>query len=97
MKLMKGDQTKDEQLSGIVGMKAQEAIENPNINVIDHHVQEFINTDKNNNRYTPDMNEVKKLSRYRVQSSDLYNLYRENLRIKSIREVVRFSSFYFLN
>lgn len=71
----------------VLGMEAQEAIENPTINVIDNHVQEIINTDTRN-RFTPDINEIKKISRHKIQNSDLHNLYRENLRIKSIHEEV---------
>lgn len=78
---------KPDAVSAILGIEAQEAIENPTINVIDNHVQEIVNTDTRN-RFTPDINEIKKISRHKIQNSDLHNLYRENLRIKSIHEEV---------
>ena len=81
--------------ASVLGMEAQEAIENPTINVIDNHVQEIINTDTRN-RFSPDVDEIKKISRHKIQNSDLHNLYRENLRIKSIHEEVGCANFHYL-
>lgn len=76
--------------SSFLGIQAQEAIENPSINVIDNHVQEIIHTDEMSQRFSPDIDEIRKISRDRIQNSDLRNLYRENLVIESIQEEVKF-------
>lgn len=87
---LKENKGKKDEAPSILG--AQEAIENPNINIIDNHIQEIINTDTIN-RFKPDVNEIKKISRQKIQNSELHNLYRENLRIKSIKEEVSFKKF----
>jgi hypothetical protein len=85
-KALKNKNEKNERVSSILGMEAEEAIVNPSINVIDHHIKEIVNTAEN--RFQPDNEEVKKISRNRIQNSELHNLYRESLRIKSIHEEV---------
>lgn len=82
------------QESVILGIQAQEAIENPSINVIDNHVQEIIHSDDTSSHFSPDVDEIRKISRDKIQNSELHNLYRENLRIKSIHEEVKFNFYH---
>ena len=83
------------EIASVLRMEAQEATENPTSNVIDNHVQGIINTEPRNH-FSPDINEIKKISRHKIQNSHLHNLYRENLRIKSIHEEVVCANFHYL-
>lgn len=73
----------------IVGIEANEAISNPNINVIDYHLEEIVNPNVLND-FEPNVDEIKQLTKMRHSESKIHNLYRENLVIRSISEEVNF-------
>lgn len=76
----------------ILGLKPEEAIADPNINVIDSHVSQVTkgSAGSNEGKFHPDLEEIRKISTQRHRDSEFHNLYRENLVIKLIREEPKF-------
>lgn len=78
--------------SPILGIAASEAVADPNINVIDKHVVQIINTSSPiEQAFHPDPDEMKTIAKQKHRESKLHNLYRENLRIESISEESKFT------
>ena len=69
-----------------LGMQAQEAIEDPFINIIDNHVEEIIQADE---RICDGIEDIMEITRGNMLHSDQHNIYRENLKIKAIYEEVK--------
>lgn len=80
-----------ESRGALLKMEASEAIADPNINVIDSHVSQFINASgESGPKFHLDLEEIKKVTTQRLRETNSHNLYRENLQIVSIREEAHF-------
>ena len=77
--------------ASILGIKPEEAIADPNINVIDSHVSQVTkNAESKKTVFQPDIQEIKEFATQRDRDSEFNNLHRENLEIKSIWEEPKF-------
>lgn len=70
-------------------LKAEEAIADPSINVIDTHVSQ-VTKEHSKANFQPDPDEMKLIAKQRAGANSFENLYRENLHIKSIQEETEF-------
>lgn len=71
--------------ASILGLKPQEAIADPNINVIDSHVSQITKGSKKHDNFQPELREL-----VIPRSNEFNNLYRENFEIRSIKEETKF-------
>ena len=72
-----------------LGFVLEEAINEPKINVLDDHLKQIVNQNVQNS-YHPDYEEIKVLAKLKHTESNMNNLYRENLKIKTIKEEPNF-------
>lgn len=72
-----------------LGIMVEEAISDPNINIIDEHVKAIVNPAVLDS-FKPDVEEIKVLAKLKLSESKTNNLYRENLRINMINEQTDF-------